>query len=178
MLRLRKVRIRNISEQRGIGVVEPVAGEVTALVMPDAEFLATFERGEFGGDAFPHRAHLRMAWLYVSDLGPEAAIAKAADGIRNLAQCNGRPSLYHDTLTRAWVYVVAAAIARCRYATFSEFMERNPHLVDKHHLLRYYSRDLLMSARARASWVAPDLRPIPGATPGDPSQGKLEGDAA
>lgn len=146
-------------------VTESVADEVPALVMSDDQFLATFERGEFAGDAFPHRAHLRMAWLYVTDLGPDAAIRRAADGIRNLARRNGRPALYHDTLTRAWVYLVAAAIAHHRPATFAELLARHPQLLDKQLLLLHYSRDLLTSARARATWIAPDLIPIPGAPP-------------
>lgn len=134
-----------------------------ALVMPDGEFLATFERGAFAGDAFPHRAHLRMAWLYVTELGPELAIERAAVGIRNLALHNGRVALYHDTLTRAWVYVVAAAIEDADSATFTAFLEHNPQLLDKNLLLKHYSSDLLASPRARAHWVAPDLRSIPGA---------------
>ena len=132
--------------------------------MPDDEFLSTFERGEFTGDAFPHRAHLRMAWLYVTKLGPEAAIRKAADGIRNLAQRNGRPALYHDTLTRAWVYR-----GRRRRALPARRPSRtsvvDPEFLDKQLLLKHYSPEVLASARARATWVAPDLIPIPGAPP-------------
>jgi len=140
--------------------------DVPALVMPDAEFLAVFERGGFPGNAFPHRAHLRMAWLYVTCLGPDAAIQEAADGIRNLALQNGLPTLYHDTLTRAWVYVVAAAIGHSSSGSFTGFIEENPRLLDKHLLLEHYTADVLTSAQARAAWVAPDVRPIPGAPTG------------
>jgi len=139
--------------------------DLPGLVMPDDEFLATFERGEFAGGAFPHRAHLRMAWLYVTELGPDEAIQKAATGIRNLAQHNGRPGLYHETLTRAWVYVVAAGIEHSSRSSFTRFLDHSPQLLDKHLLLNHYSPDLLASPRARATWVAPDLRPIPGAPP-------------
>jgi hypothetical protein len=131
--------------------------------MPDAEFLAVFERGGFPGNAFPHRAHLRMAWLYVKSLGPEQAIPKAAAGIRNVAKHSGLPTLYHDTITRAWVYVVAAAIGYSSSRTFPEFIEEHPRLLDKHLLLEHYTKDTLTSSEARASWVAPDLSPIPGA---------------
>jgi hypothetical protein len=137
--------------------------EVSALAMPDDEFLAVFERGGFPGNAFPHRAHLRMAWLYVTCLGPDAAIQKAADGIRNLALQNGLPTLYHDTITRAWVYVVAAAIGHSSSASFTGFIEEHPRLLDKHLLLEHYTSGVLTSPQARATWVAPDVRPIPGA---------------
>jgi hypothetical protein len=148
--------------------VDNKSDDLPGLVMPDDEFLATFERGEFAGDAFPHRAHLRMAWLYVTELGPDEAIQKAATGIRNLAQHNGRPGLYHETLTRAWVYVVAAGIAHSPPSSFTRFLYHSPQLLDKHLLLNHYSPDLLASPRARATWVAPDLRPIPGAPPSSP----------
>jgi hypothetical protein len=136
---------------------------VLALVMPDAEFLEIFERGGFPGNGFPHLAHLRMAWLYVTSIGPDAAIPKAADGIRNLALQNNVPTLYHDTLTRAWVYVVAAAIEHSSSTTFTGFIEGHPRLLDKHLLLEHYTKDVLTSPRARETWVAPDVRPIPGA---------------
>src|SRR5579863_6845054 len=140
--------------------------QIPALVMPDTEFLAVFERGGFPGNGFPHRAHLRMAWLYVKNLGPEQAIDKAAVGIRNLAQQNGVPTLYHDTITRAWVYAVAAAMGHSSSTTFTGFIDEHPRLLDKHLLLEHYTKDVLTSPAARAAWVAPDISPIPDAPPG------------
>jgi flavin reductase len=144
-------------------VPDHTTGAVSSLSLDDDEFIATFERGGFGGDAFPHKAHIRMAWLYVRRLGPELAIERAAEGIRALAQANGQPTLYHDTVTRAWVYLVADAITRSPSASFEGFMRRNPQLVDKRLLFEYYSPDVLSSAHARATWIAPDVAPIPGA---------------
>jgi hypothetical protein len=139
------------------------AGSAASLALEDDAFLATFERGGFGGDDFPHAAHLRMAWLYVTRLGAEKAIDRAAGGIRNLAKANGQPTLYHDTLTRAWVYLVAEALERTPSADFEGFLARNPQLLDKRLLLEYYSPDVLSSSQARATWIAPDLAPILGA---------------
>jgi flavin reductase len=144
-------------------VSDQTASEVASLALHDDEFIATFERGGFGGDAFPHQAHVRMAWLYVTRLGPEAAIDRATEGIRRLAMANGREPLYHDTVTRAWVYLVADAIANSPSANFREFMARNPQLLEKQLLLEYYSPDVLSSSQARATWIAPDVAPIPGA---------------
>ncbi len=147
----------------GSQVTAHAGDQVPALVVPDAEFLEVFERGGFPGNAFPHRAHLRMAWLYVTNLGPEQAIPKAAAGIRDLAKHSGLPTLYHDTITRAWVYVVAAAFGHSSSTTFTGFIEEHPRLLDKHLLLEHYTKDTLTSPEARAAWVAPDRRPIPGA---------------
>ena len=142
---------------------DQITSEVSCLRLDDDEFIATFERGGFGGDAFPHKAHIRMAWLYVTRLGPDAAIDRAAGGIRALAQANGQPTLYHDTVTRAWVYLVADAVTGSPSAGFEEFLARNPQLLDKRLLLEHYSPDVLSSAWARSTWIAPNLAPILGA---------------
>jgi flavin reductase len=141
------------------------APDLPSLQLPDDEFITTFECGGFGGDAFPHKAHLRMAWLYVTRLGPEAAVIRAAEGIRNLARANGTPGLYHETLTRAWVYLVAAAVAKSELLSFAELLADNPQLLDKRLVLQHYSAEVLSSSLARAVWVAPDVKEIPGAPP-------------
>ena len=139
------------------------AGEVASLTLDDDAFIATFEQGRFGDDPFPHEAHVRMAWLYVTRFGVEAAIDRAAAGIRTLAKSKGKETLYHDTVTRTWVYLVAEAVSWSPSLGFREFLTRNPQLLDKRLLLEYYSSGVLSSPQARAAWIAPDLAPIPGA---------------
>src|SRR5689334_21904663 len=108
------------------------------LDLNDDEFLATFERAGFDRNGFPHRAHLRMAWLYVRRLGVDEAIERVTAGIRHMARSTGQPHLYHDTLTRAWVYVVAS-LSHPEVSTFDRILEARPELLDKHYLLRHYS---------------------------------------
>jgi hypothetical protein len=45
--------------------------------------------------------------------------------------------------------------------SFEEFLERNPGLVDSKLMQHFYSRELIRSDSARASWTIPDLRPLP-----------------
>ena len=45
--------------------------------------------------------------------------------------------------------------------SFDEFLERNPELLDSKLLEHFYSRELILSEGARATFVAPDLRPLP-----------------
>src|SRR5579884_103591 len=54
--------------------------------MTDEAFIAAFEGGSFGRTEFAHRSHLRMAWIYVRQLGVEGAIEKATAGIRAMAE--------------------------------------------------------------------------------------------
>jgi flavin reductase (DIM6/NTAB) family NADH-FMN oxidoreductase RutF len=145
----------------------------SSLDLGDEEFFTAFERDQFEGHAFPHRAHLRLAWLCVRHFGVHRAVERVTAGIRAIAEKGGRPALYHDTLTRAWVYAVAAADGEHgEIATFDAFLEAHPELLDKNYLLRFYSAERLSSPEARARWLAPDLRPIPGAPPTDAAPGK------
>jgi len=144
-------------------VSDHIGSAVASLALDDDAFIATFEQGGFGGDPFPHEAHLRMAWLYVTRFGAAAAVDRAAEGIRVQAKSKGQASLYHDTMTHAWVYLVAEAGARSPSVGFTEFLTRNPQLRDRTLLLEYYSPDVLSSAEARMGWIASDLAPIPGA---------------
>lgn len=134
----------------------------SSLYLGDEEFLTAFERAGFDRHDFPHRAHLRMAWLYVRRLGLEGAVDRVTAGIRSLAEHHGQAARYHDTLTRAWVYAVAAA-DRPDISTFDQFIDAHPELLDKNYLLRHYSAERLSSPEARAHWLSPDLAPIPGA---------------
>jgi hypothetical protein len=140
-----------------------IHSDVPSLNLPDRDFIATFEQAAFSKHDFPHRAHVRMAWLYIRQLGVDGAVDHASDGIRRLAHAHGHTTLYHDTLTRAWVYLIADKVASPPVEDFDVFLAAHPELLDKQLLFQHYSSELLYSADARAHWVAPDLRPIPGA---------------
>jgi hypothetical protein len=45
--------------------------------------------------------------------------------------------------------------------TFDELLRRNPGLLDKRLLTRFYSSRLLASPAARTGWVEPDLKSFP-----------------
>lgn len=58
---------------------------------------------------------------------------------------------YHETMTLFFASVIDEAIRKCQQAdvTFEEFISQNQHLVDKNLVLRYYSREQIMSDEAR-----------------------------
>ena len=126
-------------------------------------FLArTLPKGEW-----THQAHLAVGAWHVERYGPDEALARLRDGIRALNDSHGTvnsaTSGYHETITRAYVRLIAAAFAGC---TDRPLMERVAALIngpsgERDALLRHYSRDVLMSPRARAEWVEPDVEPLP-----------------
>lgn len=129
----------------------------------DAEFLAAFARGERPGGVFRHADHVRLAWLLVRREGAARGEELVAAGIRAFAAGQGVPELYHDTLTRAWVRLVAAALAAtpAAAADFERFLAAHPQLADKTLVFRFYSPAALSRPAARSGWIEPDLRPLP-----------------
>ncbi len=113
-------------------------------------------RGGFG-----HREHLELAWsylrLYSVDESAEAMVA----AIRHVARLHGAPDKYHETITRAWLHLVAVHDQRWSADSFETFIQRNPALLDSKLIQHFYTRELIFSEPARAMWTAPDLRPLP-----------------
>jgi hypothetical protein len=123
----------------------------------DQEFLDAFQAGRISPSEFHHRDHLRLAFLQVRRLGLEPAAAVVAAGIRGFATARGQHRLYHETLTRFWIRIVAHASA----PTFEETLERHPQLLDKELPLRHWRRETLFGEAARGAWLEPDIAPLP-----------------
>ena len=130
--------------------------------MTDEDFARAFERGEVTPAAFDHRAHVRVAWVYVRE-GPTfgAATARIREGIQRFAAAANASQKYHETITVLWMRLLADAASRVPACQFAELLERCPELADKELPLQYYSRERLFSESARREWVEPDQRPAP-----------------
>jgi len=112
-------------------------------------------------DRFGHREHVRLTWLAVRRHGVEGAIGMVSDGIQRTARYAGAPQKYHATVSRAWVELVGHHVLEERIDDFDVFLDRNPALVDKRLLLRFYRSSTLATAVARTGWVEPDAAPFP-----------------
>ena len=123
----------------------------------DREFLERFEAGTI--EPFHHRDHVRMAWLYLRWHSVPVALEWIMIGIKNLATSAGRPNLYHETITWAFVLLVNERMERTgRRTTWEEFASANPDLfVWRPSVLdRYYLSETLASELARRVFVLPD----------------------
>jgi hypothetical protein len=127
--------------------------------MNDDEFLRQFEDCTL--EDFRHRDHVRLAWVCLREHGWDGALERVRAGIRRFATHHGAARKYHETMTVAWLALVAAAMdAAPEAAGFDELLAAEPRLLDTKALDEHYTAGLLASERARASWVEPDLRPI------------------
>jgi hypothetical protein len=122
--------------------------------MSDEEFVKAFESCELSPDLFHHADHIRLARIYLDQYGLEAATARFVEYLKKFAAHIGKSSLYHETLTVAWMRLVASVTP----GNFST-------LLDKKYMENFYSPELLATDAARAQFVEPDRAPLPPAVP-------------
>ena len=117
--------------------------------MTDAEFLARLEDASLPPACFRHADHLRAAYLYLGQSGFEGAITRMRDALTRYAVAIGRPGLYHETITVAFLALVNERLHGAMAKNWEDFAAGNPDLFDKQILSQYYRTDMLRSARAR-----------------------------
>lgn len=114
------------------------------------------------GGSFGHREHVHLAFIAVRRHGPDRAAAVVSGWIRQLAAYHRAPQKYHETVTRAWVEIVAHHMAGAPAGTdFAAFLDRYPPLLDKRLLTRHYTSRALASPAAKTGWLEPDLVAFP-----------------
>ena len=142
---------------------EPIAAgsEPSQGSEPYDDLAARFVARTLPKAEWTHAAHLRVGAWHVARFGPEEALARLRTGIRALNDSHGTvnsaTSGYHETITRAYVLLLAEHLASG--APDTEALIRGP-LAARDVLLRFYTKETLMSPRARVEWVEPDLRPL------------------
>lgn len=129
----------------------------------DLLFRRAFETGEVAPAQFDHRAHLRLAYVYLSELDDDTAFRAMRDALRAFLERHGIDvAKYHETLTRAWILAVRHFMAKSPGTeSADELITRHPEMLDSKIMKTHYSTDLLYSPEARADFVDPDLDPIP-----------------
>jgi len=127
-----------------------------------AEFVRLVEACEFPTDKFHHGDHIRLAWIYVETLGAAAAEERICASILKFAMNLNHPEKYHDTMTRAWLRLVAVGhTIGPQNGDFAAFIDHHRWLLNRDALSSFYSTATLMSDAARQGWVDPDLRSLP-----------------
>jgi hypothetical protein len=125
--------------------------------LSDAEFLAAFHACTLPPSFFHHADHLRLAWLHIHNHPLEAAVDNVRQGIQAYAKHLSKPELYHETLTVAWVRLIASHDE----PTFDEFLRLNESRLNAELLHRFWSPERLQSEAARKVWLAPDRMQLP-----------------
>jgi len=130
---------------------------VGSYALSDSDFLAALRDCSLPLEQFRHGDHLRLAWLKLHAHAFPAALDSVRTTIRAFAAHHGKAAIYHETITTAWVVLLASHDE----PTFAEFLSANECLLNAKLLERYWSPQALFSSNARESWVPPDRAPLP-----------------
>jgi hypothetical protein len=89
-------------------------------------------------------------------------LQRFSDALRRFATAQGKPHLYHETITWAYLFLIRERMVRAELPqTWEEFAAANPDLLTWEKgksdiLARYYEPETLASAAARAVFLLPD----------------------
>ena len=126
-------------------------------MIDDAALLAGFEEGAL--PSFHHADHIHVAWIYLGRLPLLGAAQAFTASLKRFAAAQGVPGLYHETITLAFVLLIADRIARRgRGDTWQAFADANPDLLTwKPSILdRFYDRETLDGPLARRAFLWPE----------------------
>jgi hypothetical protein len=145
--------------------------------MDDESLWDAFTQSTLPHAEWTHVAHVRTAYLFLQRYPLDEAHLRLRAGIIRL---NARHGLvesstrgYFETLTRAWLVLVAAANQTCNAQSSEALLAAHPELLDRGLTERHYTKALLATTRARAIFVGPDVAPLPNLLIHDPMRAQL-----
>ena len=130
--------------------------------LTDEQLVAMFESTELPGDQFGHTEHVRVAWWYLQHDPLPDALVRFSVALQHFATAHGAAGKYHETITVAWMLIIADRVSAARALSWAEFASANPDLFARPSPIELlYRPETLASDRARHGFVLPDrqLRP-------------------
>jgi hypothetical protein len=127
--------------------------------MTDQELREQFEQGTLPKEGFRHREHVRMAFLYLSEYPALRALEVFSEALQRFAALHGKPQLYHETITWAYVFLIRERMARAgRQQDWEQFARNNADLLCSGNavLKQFYRLETIASELARTTFILPD----------------------
>jgi hypothetical protein len=127
--------------------------------MTDDEFIAKFEDCTLAGKPFHHADHVRMAFLYLTRYPALDAVRRFSSALAKFAAAQGRPDLYNETITWAFLLLIRERMARMGNGpSWEQFAAGNGDLLNwKDNVLRkYYREETLACDLAKSTFLFPD----------------------
>ncbi|HEY1402870.1 MAG TPA: hypothetical protein VGB05_01950 [Pyrinomonadaceae bacterium] len=126
------------------------------------ELVESFESCAVAPAEFDHGAHLTVALWYLSHLPYAAAAGRMRDGLLRYTGHNNAEGAYNETLTIFWLKLVHHFLVRtdARRPLAERINELLTSYSSSKFAFEYYSRELIQTVEAKASWVEPDLKPL------------------
>ena len=124
-------------------------------IEPAGPELRAFLHGEIAGADFRHADHVRMGFEILRRHDFLDAARACSTALKDMAARAGNPGAYHETITLAFMALIAERMAMESFETFDAFAEANADLLDKRALMRWYEAEQLNGPVARATFVLP-----------------------
>lgn len=125
----------------------------------DCPDLERFLRGATDPAQFPHREHLRMAFELLARHDFAETVLRYSRALRTMSARAGKPEAFHQTITIAFLALVAERREHGTADDFAAFARANPDLLEKSVLGRWYGPQRLGSEAARRTFLLPDPAP-------------------
>jgi hypothetical protein len=126
--------------------------------MTEPELIDGFERCTLPNTSFHHPDHVHIVWSYLRQMALSAAMDRFRDALKRFAAHNGKPGLYHETITCAYVVLVNERMQIHPEVSWEDFCLANPDILTWRPsvLDRYYRAETLESDLARRVFILPD----------------------
>lgn len=124
------------------------------------ELVARFESCTLRPEDFHHEQHVEVVWHYLQEMPLGEAILRFSRMLKQFAASLGKTTLYHETITWAYVILTHERMQRGSRGTWAEFSRDNADLLTwtPSILHRYYSAEVLGSELARSTFILPGPR--------------------
>lgn len=126
------------------------------MTQADLSLLDDFETMQLSAPDFHHADHVRVAFAMLQKYEYADACSRYANTIKAMADAVGVPEKYSATITFAFMSVIAERKAQSICETADDFLAVNPDLLRRDVLSKWYSKDRMTSALARAQFLLPD----------------------
>jgi hypothetical protein len=128
------------------------------LITTMYNLIEAFEAGRVDNGSFHHRDHVRMAWTYLRELSFPSGAQRFIDALQRFAQANGKPQLYHATITWAYLVTIHDRMQRNGAGDWESFAAANadlltwkPSIIDA-----LYRPETIASEHAKRVFVLPN----------------------
>jgi len=122
----------------------------------DLPELERFVRGELDPAQFPHREHVRMAFEMLRRHDFAETVLHYSRALRAMTARAGKPQAFNQTVTIAFLSLVAERMESEAGADFAAFQRDNPEVFEKSVLGRWYPQQRLTSEIARRTFLLPE----------------------
>jgi hypothetical protein len=125
----------------------------------DGALIRQFEDCSVPLDRFRHSAHIHIAFSYLCKYPLLEVLRRFPDALARYAQAHGKPRLYHETITWAYILLIHERMKRAGKAqNWADFAATNADLLtwSDSILKRYYREETLSCELAREIFVFPE----------------------